>query len=158
MKQKVLIVGAGEGGSTLLNLLQSSNIFQIIGVIDINPTAQGLQIAKENGIVIGESVTPFLSMHIDVIFDMTGDDGLHKVLLEKKHKDTLLIPGDIAKIVTKLAHEKEGLIGQLEEQTQQGELILNSTHDGMIVIDKEGQVRLFNKSAERIIGYKKKTR
>ncbi|OJE33275.1 sigma-54-dependent Fis family transcriptional regulator [Bacillus thuringiensis] len=155
MKQKVLIVGAGEGGSALLNLLHSSNIFQIIGIIDINPLAKGLQIAKEYGIAIGESVTPFLSMHIDVIFDMTGEDDVHKVLLEKKKKDTLLIPGDIAKIVTGLAHEKEGLIGRLEEQTQQGELILNSTHDGMIVIDREGQVRLFNKSAERIIGYKK---
>ena len=114
--------------------------------------------AKEYGIAIGESVTPFLSMHIDVMFDMTGDDDLHKDLLKKKHKDTLLIPGDIAKIVTRLAHEKEDLIGKLEEQTQQGDLILNSTHDGMIVIDKEGQVRLFNKSAERIIGYKKKMR
>ncbi|PGM95080.1 sigma-54 interaction domain-containing protein [Bacillus cereus] len=155
MKQKVLIVGAGEGGSTLLSLLQNSNIFQIIGVIDINPIAKGLQIAKEYGIPIGDSVTPFLSMHIDVLFDMTGDYDLHKVLLGSKHKDTLLIPGDIAKIVTRLAHEKEGLIGKLEEQTQQGNLILNSTHDGMIVIDQEGQVRLFNKSAERIIGYKK---
>ena len=114
--------------------------------------------AKEYGITIGESVTPFLSMHIDVMFDMTGDDNLHKELLKKKHKDTLLIPGDIAKIVTRLAHEKEDLIGKLEEQTQQGDLILNSTHDGMIVIDREGQVRLFNKSAERIIGYKKKMR
>ena len=155
MKQKVLIVGAGEGGSTLLNLLQSSNIFQIIGIIDINPMAKGLQMAKEYGVTIGESVTPFLSMHIDVMFDMTGDDDLHKDLLKKKHKDTLLIPGDIAKIVTRLAYEKEDLIGKLEEQTQQGDLILNSTHDGMIVIDREGQVRLFNKSAERIIGYKK---
>ncbi|KAB2457309.1 sigma-54-dependent transcriptional regulator [Bacillus sp. CH126_4D] len=155
MKQKVLIVGAGEGGSTLLNLLQSSNIFQIIGIIDINPIAKGLQMAKEYGVTIGESVTPFLSMDIDVMFDMTGDADLHKVLLKKKHKDTLLIPGDIAKIVTRLAHEKEDLIGKLEEQTQQGDLILNSTHDGMIVIDREGQVRLFNKSAERIIGYKK---
>ncbi|HDR6308630.1 TPA: sigma-54-dependent transcriptional regulator [Bacillus cereus] len=155
MRQKVLIVGAGEGGSTLLNLLQSSNIFQIIGIIDINPIAKGLQMAKEYGITIGESVTPFLSMHIDVMFDMTGDTDLHKDLLKKKHKDTLLIPGDIAKIVTRLAHEKEDLIGKLEEQTQQGDLILNSTHDGMIVIDRDGQVRLFNKSAERIIGYKK---
>lgn len=155
MKQKVLIVGAGEGGSTLLNLLQSSNLFQIIGIIDINPIAKGLQMAKEYGVMIGESVTPFLSMHIDVMFDMTGDDDLQKVLLKKKHKDTLLIPGDIAKIVTRLAHEKEDLIGKLEEQTQQGDLILNSTHDGMIVIDRDGQVRLFNKSAERIIGYKK---
>ncbi|MFE6135180.1 sigma 54-interacting transcriptional regulator [Bacillus sp. NPDC057893] len=155
MKQKVLIVGAGEGGSTLLSLLQNSNIFQIIGIIDSNPTAKGLQIAKEYGIPISDSVTPFLSMHIDVMFDMTGDYDLHKVLLGSKHKNTLLIPGDIAKIVTKLAHEKESLIGKLEEQTQQGNLILNSTHDGMIVIDQEGQVRLFNKSAERIIGYKK---
>ncbi|MFJ8352507.1 sigma 54-interacting transcriptional regulator [Bacillus paramycoides] len=155
MKQKVLIVGAGEGGSTLLSLLQNSNIFQIIGVIDINPLAKGLEIAKEYGIPIGDSVSPFLSMHIDVMFDMTGDYDLHKVLWEAKHKDTLLIPGDIAKIVTRLAHEKEELIEKLEEQTQQGDLILNSTHDGMIVIDREGQVRLFNKSAERIIGYKK---
>jgi PAS domain S-box-containing protein len=155
MKQNVLIVGAGEGGSTLLSLLQNSNIFQIIGVIDSNPFAKGLQIAKEYGTPIGDSVTPFLSMHIDVIFDMTGDYDLHKVLLGSKHKDTLLIPGDIAKIVTRLAHEKESLIGKLEEQTQQGNLILNSTHDGMIVIDQEGQVRLFNKSAERITGYKK---
>lgn len=155
MKQKVLIVGAGEGGSILLSLLQNSNIFQIVGVIDINPIAKGLQIAKEYGTPIGDSVTPFLSMHIDVMFDMTGDYDLHKVLLGSKHKDTLLIPGDIAKIVTRLAHEKESLIGKLEEQTQQGNLILNSTHDGMIVIDQEGQVRLFNKSAERIIGYKK---
>ncbi|TCJ85873.1 UNVERIFIED_ORG: PAS domain S-box-containing protein [Bacillus cereus] len=155
MKQKVLIVGAGEGGSALLNLLQSSNIFQIIGIIDINPLAKGLQMATEYGVTIGESVTQFLTMHIDVMFDMTGDADLHKVLLKKKHKDTLLIPGDIAKIVTRLAHEKEDLIGKLEEQTQQGDLILNSTHDGMIVIDREGQVRLFNKSAERIIGYKK---
>ncbi|QWI39567.1 sigma 54-interacting transcriptional regulator [Bacillus mycoides] len=155
MKQNVLIVGAGEGGSTLLSLLQNSNIFQIIGVIDSNPIAKGLQIAKEYGVPIGDSVTPFLSMHIDVMFDMTGDYDLHKVLLGSKHKDTLLIPGDIAKIVTRLAHEKESLIGKLEEQTQQGNLILNSTHDGMIVIDQEGQVRLFNKSAERITGYKK---
>ena len=107
MKQKVLIVGAGEGGSTLLRLLQSSNLFQIIGIIDINPIAKGLQMAKEYGIAIGESVTPFLSMHIDVMFDMTGDDDLHKDLLKKKHKDTLLIPGDIAKIVTVANSDKE---------------------------------------------------
>ena len=68
--------------------------------------AKGLQIAKEYGIAIGESVTPFLSMHIDVIFDMTGEDDVHKVLLEKEN--TLLIPGDIAKIVTGLHMRRKG--------------------------------------------------
>ncbi|EEL49379.1 sigma-54 interaction domain-containing protein [Bacillus mycoides] len=154
MKQKVLIIGAGEGGSTILGLLQYSNIFEVIGVIDINPKAKGLQFAKEQGISVGEELDPFLTVGVDVIFDMSGDYHLHKVLLAKKQATTLLIPGDIAKIVTKLAHEKEDLIGKLKEQTQQGNLILNSTHDGMIVIDSEGYVKLFNKSAERITGYK----
>lgn len=154
MKQKVLIIGAGEGGSTILGLLQHSNIFEVIGVIDINPKAKGLQFAKEQGISVGEELDPFLTVDVDVIFDMSGDYHLHKVLLAKKQATTLLIPGDIAKIVTKLAHEKEDLIGKLKEQTQQGNLILNSTHDGMIVIDSEGYVKLFNKSAERITGYK----
>ncbi|MCI0763316.1 sigma-54-dependent Fis family transcriptional regulator [Bacillus sp. TL12] len=154
MKQKVLIIGAGEGGSTILSLLQSSNIFEIIGMIDINPKAKGLQFAKEQHIAIGVDIEPFLEVDIDVMFDMTGDYHLHKVLLAKKRENTLLIPGDIAKIVTKLAHEKEDLIEKLKEQTQRGNLILNSTHDGMIVIDAEGYIKLFNKSAERIIGYK----
>ncbi|SDY49576.1 MULTISPECIES: sigma-54 interaction domain-containing protein [Bacillus] len=154
MKQKVLIIGAGEGGSTILSLLQSSNIFEIIGMIDINPKAKGLQLAKERHIAIGTNIEPFLATDIDVMFDMTGDYQLHKVLLESKRENTLLIPGDIAKIVTRLAHEKEELIEKLKEQTQQGNLILNSTHDGMIVIDSEGYVKLFNKSAERITGYK----
>lgn len=154
MKQKVLIIGAGEGGSALLSLLQSSNIFKIIGIIDINPKAEGLQLAKEQNIATGDDITPFLEANLDVMFDMTGDYHLHKVLLAKKHENTLLIPGDIAKIVTKLAYEKEDLIEKLKEQTQQGDLILNSTHDGMIVVDKDGTIKLFNKSAARMTGYK----
>ena len=137
-------------------LLQNSNIFKVVGVIDINPNAKGLQIAQEQGIAVGEDLDSFLTVDVDVIFDMSGDYHLHKVLFAKKQENTLLIPGDVAKIVTKLAHEKENLIEKLKGQTQQGNLILNSTHDGMIVIDSEGYVKLFNKSAERITGYKAK--
>ena len=34
------------------------------------------------------------------------------------------------------------------------EIILNSAHDGMIAIDAEGVVTLFNRAAERIFGLK----
>ena len=54
MKQKVLIVGAGEGGSTLLNLLQKLEYISNYRIIDINPVAKGLQMAKEYGVTIGE--------------------------------------------------------------------------------------------------------
>ncbi len=68
MKQKVLIIGAGEGGSTILSLLRRSNIFEMIGVIDINPNAKGLQLAKEQSIPTGDHIESFLKKHVDVIF------------------------------------------------------------------------------------------
>ncbi|MGG0187039.1 sigma 54-interacting transcriptional regulator [Bacillus rhizoplanae] len=154
MRQRALIIGAGAGGSAILGLLQKSNIFEVVAIVDIDEKAKGIQLAKSLYISTGSDWEAFIREDIDVIFDMTGDYSVYEKVLVKKKEDVLLVPGDVANIVVKLAHEKEMLIGQLKEQTQQRDLILNSTHDGMIVINKDGNVLLFNKSAERMIGYK----
>lgn len=154
MRQRALIIGAGAGGSAILGLLQKSNIFEVVAIVDIDEKAKGIQLAKGLYISTGSDWEAFIREDIDVIFDMTGDYSVYEKVLVKKKEDVLLVPGDVANIVVKLAHEKEMLIGQLKEQTQQRDLILNSTHDGMIVINKDGNVLLFNKSAERMIGYK----
>ncbi|MGG2064490.1 sigma 54-interacting transcriptional regulator [Bacillus sp. S14(2024)] len=154
MRQRALIIGAGAGGSAILSLLQKSNIFEVVAIVDINENAKGIQVAKGLYISTGSDWEAFIREDIDVIFDMTGDYSVYEKVLVKKKEDVLLVPGDVANIVVKLAHEKEMLIGQLKEQTQQRDLILNSTHDGMIVVNKDGNVLLFNKSAERMIGYK----
>ncbi|WP_369902689.1 sigma 54-interacting transcriptional regulator [Bacillus manliponensis] len=155
MKQKVLIIGAGKGGSAILELLQKSNIFEVVAIVDIDKEAIGLQLAKKLHIETGENWEKFLTEDIDVIFDMTGDYHMYEHLLKRKFETMLLVPGEIANIVAKMSHEKELLIEKLKEQTKQRDLILNSTHDGMIVIDKEGTILLFNKSAQRMTGYKK---
>ena len=155
MKQRALIIGAGAGGRAILGLLQKSNIFEVVAIVDINEKAKGIQLAKSLYISTGSNWGVFIREDIDVIFDMTGDYSVYEQILVKKQEDVLLVPGDVANIVVKLAHEKEMLIGKLKDQTQQRDLILNSTHDGMIVVDKEGQVLLFNKSAERMTGYKR---
>ncbi|MEI4800395.1 sigma 54-interacting transcriptional regulator [Bacillus sp. NPDC077411] len=155
MKQKVLIIGAGAGGSAILGLLQKSNIFEVVAIVDIDERAKGIRLAKNLYISTGSDWEVFIREDIDVIFDMTGDYSVYEKVLVQKKEDVLLVPGDVANIVVKLAHEKEMLIGKLKDQTQQRDLILNSTHDGMIVVDKEGHVLLFNKSAERMTGYKR---
>ncbi|WP_242218908.1 sigma-54-dependent Fis family transcriptional regulator [Bacillus cereus group sp. BfR-BA-01380] len=154
MKQRVLIIGAGAGGSAILDLLQKSNIFEVVAIVDIDERAKGIQLAKSLYISTGSDWESFIREDIDVIFDMTGDYSVYEKVLVQKKEDVLLVPGDVANIGVKLEHEKERLIGQLKDQTQQRDLILNSTHDGMIVVDKEGYVLLFNKSAERMTGYK----
>ena len=155
MKQKALIIGAGAGGSAILGLLQKSNIFEVVAIVDINEKAMGIQLAKSLYIPIGVNWEMFVREDIDVIFDMTGNYSVYEQILVKKKENALLVPGDVANIVVKLMHEKETLIGKLKDQTQQRDLILNSTHDGMIVVDKEGHILLFNKSAERMTGYKR---
>lgn len=155
MKQKALIIGAGAGGSAILGLLQKSNIFEVVAIVDIDEKAKGIQLAKSLYISTGSNWEVFICEDVDVIFDMTDDYSVYEKVLAKKKEDVLLVPGNVANIVVKLAHEKEMLIGKLRDQTQQRDLILNSTHDGMIVVDQEGHVLLFNKSAERMTGYKR---
>lgn len=155
MKQKALIIGAGAGGSAILGLLQKSNIFEVVAIVDIDEKAKGIQLAKSLYISTGSNWEAFIREDIDVVFDMTGDYSVYEKVLVQKKEDVLLVPGDVANIVVKLAHEKEMLIGKLRDQTQQRDLILNSTHDGMIVVDQDGHVLLFNKSAERMTGYKR---
>lgn len=157
MKQKVLIIGAGKGGSAILELLQKSNIFEVAAIVDTDKEAIGLQLAKKLHIVTGENWEEFLTEEVDVIFDMTGDYYVYEHVLAKKQESMLLVPGEIANIFAKMSYEKEILIERLKEQTKQRDLILNATHDGMIVVNKEGKILLFNKSAERVVGYKKES-
>lgn len=51
--------------------------------------------------------------------------------------------------MTKLFEEKNRLINKLENTSAKMDLILNTTSEGMVVIDHEGFIIMFNDSAER---------
>ncbi|MFX3625147.1 MAG: sigma 54-interacting transcriptional regulator [Ectobacillus sp.] len=154
MKKKVLIIGAGQGGSALLRLLHKSSILEVIAIVDIDENAPGIQIAVDFHIPVYKNWEE-IGREADVIFDTTGDEKIYEKLIEKVEHKSIVIPGAIAKIVANLVHEKNTLISRLKEQTYERDLILDSTHDGMIVVDQSGRIAFFNKSAEKIIGYKK---
>lgn len=48
--QRVLIVGAGQGGSALLETLLKTNMIQIVAIADLDLEAPGMVEAKKNGI------------------------------------------------------------------------------------------------------------
>lgn len=48
--------------------------------------------------------------------------------------------------------EKQHLIQMLKEQTYKHDRIFNSTHDGMIFIDINEEIILFNHMAEKMVG------
>jgi PAS domain S-box-containing protein len=154
--QKVMIVGAGAGGTAILNILMESESLFIDCVVDTNQDAPGIQLAKTRGIQTGTNWKDRLDETLDIIIEATGDDLVFEEIRDRRSVRTLLIPGSVAYIIAKLFEEKKELIDKLKKEKNKHDLIFNTTNDGMIVVDKTGNVILFNRSAEKMVEVKKK--
>ena len=150
-----MIVGAGKGGTAILTILQETEMMEVVAIVDVNKSAPGLVIARKLNIKTGNDWRLYLSDEIDIVVEATGDEQVFREIREKRSKSTVIIPGSVAHITAKLMEEKEVLISKFKEETYKHDLIFNSTHDGMIVIDDKGSIILFNKSSERMTGLNK---
>ncbi|KAF1679702.1 sigma-54 interaction domain-containing protein [Bacillus sp. SKDU12] len=153
--QKVLMVGAGKRGTALLHILIKTAIIEIIAIVDKDPKAPGLEEAKQYGIAVSSDWKPYIQQKPDIIIHTTGDQAVFDELLQKKHEETIVMPGKMAYIVFQLMEEKQHLIQILKEQTYKHDRIFNSAHDGMIFIDINEEIILFNSMAEKLVGKKR---
>ncbi|MET3696274.1 PAS domain S-box-containing protein [Bacillus oleivorans] len=153
--QNVMIVGAGKGGTELLKILHETEIFTVVAVIDVSDEAPGIMLARQLGIPVFSDWRPHLTSEIDIVVEVTGKEEVFNQIREKRSKATVVIPGSVAFIITKLINEKKDLIQQLLHESDLRDLIFNSTNDGMIVIDVESKIVLYNKNAEKMVGVKK---
>ncbi len=150
--QKVMIVGAGKGGTSILKLFLEADFLHVGSIIDQNVNAEGLELAKQIRINYGTDWREFLDETYDIIIDVTGSQKTFQEIRKAKHSHTILIPGTVAFIIAKLLEEKELLIDTLQDESYRRDLIFNSTEEGMIVIDENARITLFNGSAEKMVG------
>ncbi|MBA4548530.1 sigma-54-dependent transcriptional regulator [Thermoactinomyces intermedius] len=147
-----LIVGGGQGGIAILQTLLSIDFVKVIGVVDVNPDAPAISEAEKHGIPTGRQFEPFLDPAPDVVLEVTGDPKVYDRLGELKHEDTLLISGAVVDLLIRLVEEKKKWFMAYKRRQQELETILDSTHDGMIAVNKEARITLFNRAAEKMIG------
>ncbi|MDW2875536.1 MULTISPECIES: sigma-54-dependent Fis family transcriptional regulator [Bacillaceae] len=150
--QTVMIVGAGKGGTAILRLLRETAVLDVSAVVDINDNAPGIQLARLEGIRTGPDWREYIKEDPDIIIEVTGEEKVFIDLREARSKNTVLIPGSVAFLISKLLEEKEELIEEFKNETYKHDLIFNSTDDGMVVVNGEGRIILFNRSAERMTG------
>lgn len=149
---KLLIVGAGRGGTALLRMLNQMERMKIVAVIDRRPDAPGLQLARSFGIQVDTDYRPYLNEDLDVILEATGDLQEYEHIKKAKPDKTVLIPGTFTRIVMKLITERDKLIDVMTQNQRERETMLNSTHDAIIAVNRQGVITLFNKAAERLMG------
>ena len=149
--QNVLIVGAGSGGTIILNLLLNLNFMNVKAIVDKDEQAPGLHFARKMGIKHGSDWKPFLTEDIQIVFDVTGDKSVVKELMESIPAHTLLIPGTVANLLVGLLNENDRFIRRIQTEMDRQRLIFNSIDEGMIGIDRDGIIDFINESACKML-------
>ena len=107
-KTNILIVGAGKGGKLLIELFYNSGTVNILGVVDINTDAPGIQLAKELGIPTTTDYREFLNnKELDEIINVTASEAVQEELLTRKPSHVEVIGGHSAKLIWDLIEERK---------------------------------------------------
>ncbi|MEN1970146.1 sigma 54-interacting transcriptional regulator [Lentibacillus sp. N15] len=155
--KRVLIVGAGKGGSALLKMVYAADQMEVAAVVDHDQTAKGIQLAASYQIPTAMDWREWIERDIDMVIEATGDELVLDELMQSSTGKTVVIPGSIAYLVASLLDEKDRLLRRIKMQMVNQRLILNNIRDGMIVIDNQEIVQFVNKSTERIMEIPRKT-
>lgn len=113
---KVTIIGGGEGGSSILKTLKKMSNIHIVGIVDIDENAPGIQLAKELGINYSNSIKEMLSVKTDLIIEVTGSNKVGEEIKMHNINNAEIIPSTGAKLMTILVKNEEKLTDQLELQ------------------------------------------
>jgi two-component system sensor histidine kinase DegS len=99
----VAIIGAGRGGTALIEIFHKDPLVKILGVADIRPQAPGLKLAKKLKIPTATDYRRLLGLsHLEVLIDVTGNPEVEKQLLNLRPRNVAVIGGPTARFMWQL--------------------------------------------------------
>ncbi len=110
----VVILGAGKGGTALLELLTRLPGVEIAGIADQDAAAPGLQYASQLNIPITLDLVSLISLQdIHLIVNVTGDSHLDLLIATHKHPRTEVLGGSASKVLWDLVQHTSHIQSQL---------------------------------------------
>lgn len=104
---KVIIVGAGHGGTALLTMLARDPALELDTVCDVSPDAPGMVLAKGLGIATASDFEEVVRREdITAIVDVTGNPDVRRKIQKLKRPEVELIGGMSAKLMWDLIEER----------------------------------------------------
>jgi diguanylate cyclase (GGDEF)-like protein/PAS domain S-box-containing protein len=154
--QPVMIVGGGRGGFALLELFLEDPLVRVVAVVDRDPSAPAIQVAKFYEIATYNDASEAFMANKDVsdviIYNLTHDDTVAKqaaaIFGDKKVTDGLE-----AKLFWQIVMNLKRIKDDLESSQVQLNAIIYNALDGIITFNDQGEINGFNPAAEQIFGY-----
>jgi PAS domain S-box-containing protein len=144
--KRILIIGAGNGGSALLDLLAKKRDISITGVVDTNEAARGMVLAKQLNISTGRDASEFLNKKTDIVINLTGKKVVEGDLLRSMVPGTEIIGGCSARLMFDLIQE----VRTAREQSFFQSAIISRVRNAVVVTDMNGRIQYWNRYAEEI--------
>ncbi|TCI39653.1 MULTISPECIES: sigma 54-interacting transcriptional regulator [unclassified Exiguobacterium] len=144
MNKRLLIVGAGKGGTEVLKMLLDSPLVTVAAVIDSDIAAEGLKLARSWGIQTSSDWRACADKKVDFVIETTGQSETF-VELKDHFSEAVVLPGEFIRIV----------VERLKQNQQMLEAIIDCTSEAISVADHNGNTILINPSYTRLTGFKK---
>jgi transcriptional regulator with GAF, ATPase, and Fis domain len=97
---RIVLIGAGAGGTALVELFHQDPSLEIVGVADKDERAPGLAVARQLGLPVTTNYRKLLAEQVpDLIIDVTGDPAVARDLQLRKAASTELVGGSAARFI-----------------------------------------------------------
>ncbi len=152
----VLIIGAGRGGTALLEMFVEDSLVNVLAIADTNPSAPGIQLARNHGIPTYVDAIEALQACKDytdcIVFNLSHDDAIAEEV-EKVFNGKRIASGLEVKLFWQMVTNLKQVKTELEKSQAQLQSIIHNVMDGIITINESGEIQGFNPAAEQIFGY-----
>ncbi|MDD5676449.1 MAG: HAMP domain-containing sensor histidine kinase [Kiritimatiellae bacterium] len=112
----IAIIGAGKGGTAILETLLKMPSVVTKHVCDVNPSAPGIVLARKHGIQCHTKMTAICQdKEIDLIFEVTGRKEVFAQVLAQKQEHTRVICSEDARIIFHLLDLQQEVSDRLED-------------------------------------------
>lgn len=112
----VVIIGAGRGGTALMEVFANDPLVRIVGVADINPQAPGLGLARRLHIRVTRNYRQLLKMApVDLVIDVSGNPEVGEYLQDIRRMGVSVIGGASAKFMWQLIEARIRATADIEK-------------------------------------------
>lgn len=107
---QIVVIGAGDTGTPLLQQLLDAPFVQVRGVADLDLNQPGIALARERGVRVTTHFMELVEPAVDIIIDVTGSHQVRELLrnhmVETGNTHTLIMHEAIALLMLSLSAGK----------------------------------------------------
>jgi len=112
----VAIIGAGRGGTALMEIFATDPLVQIVGVAEVQKNAPGITLARQLGIPVTTNYRKLLDLErVDLIIDVSGNDKVWALLQDFHRMGVTIIGGASAKFMWELIEARIRATAEIEK-------------------------------------------